>query len=347
MRRRRPAIGNEPRSPGPGSGPDPDPDPGPGPGPGGPDAGEVRNVAAAPASAPAPTRPPAAGPPPTGGRVELAARLRDYGRRYPTAVAGAIILVALALVAIVAPLIAPDPVRLNPINRLKPPSGDFWFGADFLGRDIYARTVYGTRISLTVGLAVAAISVAGGLAIGLLAGYVRWVDTVVMRVMDGVMAIPGVLLAIALISLTGAGVGNVIIAITVPEIPRVVRLVRSVVLSIREQPYVEAAVAGGTRLPRILWMHILPNTVAPLIVQATYVCASAIVIEAILSFLGAGTPPEIPSWGNIMAEGRVYVQVAPWMIFFPGVFLAIAVLAVNILGDGLRDSLDPRIARRM
>ncbi len=347
MRRRRPAIGNEPRSPGSGSGPDPGPDPGPGPGSGGPDAGEVRNVAAAPASAPAPTRPPAAAPSPTGGRGELAARLRDYGRRYPTAVAGAIILVALALVALVAPLIAPDPVRLNPINRLKPPSGDFWFGADFLGRDIYARTIYGTRISLTVGLAVAAISVAAGLAIGLLAGYVRWVDTVVMRVMDGVMAIPGVLLAIALISLTGAGVGNVIIAITVPEIPRVVRLVRSVVLSIREQPYVEAAVAGGTRLPKILWMHILPNTVAPLIVQATYVCASAIVIEAILSFLGAGTPPEIPSWGNIMAEGRVYVQVAPWMIFFPGVFLAIAVLAVNILGDGLRDSLDPRIARRM
>ena len=281
------------------------------------------------------------------GQTDLRARVRDLGRRYPTAVAGGIILVLLALVAVIAPLIAPDPVRLNPINRLKPPSGDFWFGADFLGRDIYARVIYGTRISLTVGLAVAAISVVGGLAIGLLAGYVRWVDTVVMRVMDGVMAIPGVLLAIALISLTGAGVGNVIIAITVPEVPRVVRLVRSVVLSIREQPYVEAAVAGGTRLPKILLMHILPNTVAPLIVQATYVCASAIVIEAILSFLGAGTPPEIPSWGNIMAEGRVYVQVAPWMIFFPGVFLAIAVLAVNILGDGLRDSLDPRIARRM
>lgn len=295
-------------------------------------------------AAPAPTGAPS---PARRGRGALAARLRDYWRRYPTAVAGAIILVALALVALAAPLIAPDPVRLNPINRLRPPSAEFWFGADFLGRDVYARTIYGTRISLTVGLAVAAISVAGGLAIGLLAGYVRWVDTVVMRVMDGVMAIPGVLLAIALISLTGAGVGNVVIAITIPEIPRVVRLVRSVVLSIREQPYVEAAVAGGTRLPKILWMHILPNTVAPLIVQATYVCASAIVIEAILSFLGAGTPPEIPSWGNIMAEGRVYVQVAPWMIFFPGVFLAVAVLAVNILGDGLRDSLDPRIARRM
>lgn len=279
--------------------------------------------------------------------LPMAAQVREFGRRYPTALAGGAILALLAAVALTAPLISPDPLRLNPINRLKPPGADFWFGADFLGRDVYARTIHGSRISLTVGLAVAAFSVAGGLVIGLLAGYVRWVDTVVMRIMDGLMAIPGVLLAIALISLTGAGVANVIIAITIPEVPRVVRLVRSVVLSLREQPYVEAAVSVGTRLPRILVRHILPNTVAPLIVQATYVCASAIVIEAILSFLGAGTPPEVPSWGNIMAEGRIYVQVAPWMIFFPGVFLAVAVLAVNILGDGLRDSLDPRIARRM
>ena len=168
-----------------------------------------------------------------------------------------------------------------------------------------------------------------------------------MRIMDGLMAIPGVLLAIALISLAGASVTNVIIAITIPEIPRVVRLVRAVVLTVREQPYVEAAVSVGTRLPTILFKHILPNTLAPLIVQATYVCASAVVVEAILSFLGAGTPPEIPSWGNIIAEGRTYFQIAPWMIFFPGVFLAVTVLAVNILGDGLRDSLDPRIARRM
>ncbi len=279
--------------------------------------------------------------------LAMTAQVREFGRRYPTALAGGAILALLAAVALTAPLISPDPLRLNPINRLKPPGADFWFGADFLGRDVYARTIHGSRISLTVGLAVAAFSVAGGLLFGLLAGYVRWVDTVVMRIMDGLMAIPGVLLAIALISLTGAGVANVIIAITIPEVPRVVRLVRAVVLSLREQPYVEAAVSVGTRLPRILVRHILPNTVAPLIVQATYVCASAIVIEAILSFLGAGTPPEVPSWGNIMAEGRIYVQVAPWMIFFPGVFLAVAVLAVNILGDGLRDSLDPRIARRM
>ncbi len=277
----------------------------------------------------------------------LAARVIEYSGRHPTVAIGGAVLLWLTLIAFCAPLLADDPMRLTPIQRLKPPSEEFWFGTDFLGRDVYARTIYGTRISLMVGGAVALISTAIGLAIGLFAGYVRWVDAVVMRIMDGLMAIPGILLAIALIALAGASLTNVIIAIAVPEIPRVVRLVRSVVLTIREQPYVEAAVAVGSPLPKILFKHILPNTVAPLIVQATYVCASAVVVEAILSFLGAGTPPEIPSWGNVMAEGRVYFQIAPWIIFFPGMLLAIAVLAVNVLGDGLRDSLDPRIARRM
>jgi peptide/nickel transport system permease protein len=278
------------------------------------------------------------------GRV---ARAVEYCRRHPTVLIGGGVLVVMAIVALAAPLLADDPMRLTPIKRLKPPDEAFWFGTDFLGRDLYARTIYGSRISLVVGGAVALISTIIGLVIGLLAGYVRWVDAVVMRIMDGLMAIPGVLLAIALISLAGASLTNVVIAISIPEIPRVVRLVRSVVLSIREQPYVEAAVAVGSPLFKILFKHILPNTVAPLIVQATYVCASAVVIEAILSFLGAGTPPEIPSWGNIMAEGRTYFQIAPWIIFFPGLLLAVTVLAVNILGDGLRDSLDPRIARRM
>ncbi|MAG97422.1 MAG: peptide ABC transporter permease [Rhodospirillaceae bacterium] len=282
------------------------------------------------------------GPPPP-----LKQRVWQYAKRHPTVMIGFAILVAMALISIAAPLLASDPLELNPIIRLKPPSAEFWFGTDFLGREVYARVIYGGRISLTVGLAVAVIATTVGLFIGLLAGYIRAVDAVVMRVMDGLMAIPGVLLAIALISLAGASVINVIIAITIPEVPRVVRLVRAVVLTIREQPYVEAAVSVGTKLPKILWKHILPNTMAPLIVQATYVCASAIVIESILSFLGAGTPPEVPSWGNIMAEGRDYFQIAPWMIFFPGLLLAITVLAVNILGDGLRDSLDPRIARRM
>ena len=275
------------------------------------------------------------------------AKTLAYIRRHPTVAIGLGVLLLMTIIALLAPLITGDPFRLTPIKRLKPPSEDFWFGTDFLGRDVFARTIHGSQISLMVGGAVAAISTFIGLLIGLVAGYVRWVDAIVMRIMDGLMAIPGVLLAIALISLAGASLMNVIIAICVPEIPRVVRLVRSVVLTIREQPYVEAAISVGSPLHKILFRHILPNTVAPLIVQATYVCASAVVIEAILSFLGAGTPPEIPSWGNIMAEGRTYFQIAHWIIFFPGVLLAVTVLAVNVLGDGLRDSLDPRIARRM
>ena len=283
---------------------------------------------------------------PSSGR-SLLGRFAEYYRRHPAVVIGGIVLGIIIILAIIAPLIADDPLRIKPAKRLKPMDGDFWFGTDFLGRDVYARTIYGAQISLAVGGAVAVISTIFGLIIGLLAGYIRWIDALVMRFMDGLMAIPGVLLAIALISLAGASLVNVIVAICIPEIPRVVRLVRSVVLQIRELPYVEAAVSVGSPTPKILIKHILPNTVAPLIVQATYVCASAVVIEAILSFLGAGTPPEIPSWGNIMAEGRSYFQVAPWIIFFPGVMLAITVLSVNMLGDGLRDSLDPRIARRM
>jgi peptide/nickel transport system permease protein len=274
-------------------------------------------------------------------------RFAAYYARHPTVVIGGGILVIIVLLAIFAPLIADDPLRIKPAKRLRPMDSTYWFGSDFLGRDVYARTIYGAQISLAVGGAVAIISTFFGLIIGLLAGYVRWIDAIVMRFMDGLMAIPGVLLAIALISLAGASLFNVIVAICIPEIPRVVRLVRSVTLQIRELPYVEAAVSVGSPTHKILLKHILPNTVAPLIVQATYVCASAVVIEAILSFLGAGTPPEIPSWGNIMAEGRSYFQVAPWIIFFPGGLLAITVLAVNMLGDGLRDSLDPRIARRM
>lgn len=280
-------------------------------------------------------------------RPSFAVRMKDYALRHPTVVVGGGVLFLMALIAIFAPWIANDPMKLTPINRLKPPGEAYWFGTDFLGREVFARTIYGSRVSLIVGGAVALVSVTIGLAIGLVAGYVRWIDAIVMRIMDGIMAIPGVLLAIALIAVAGSSLMNVIIAITIPEIPRVVRLVRSVVLTIREQPYVEAAVSVGSSLPKILIRHILPNTVAPLIVQATFVCASAVVIEAILSFLGAGTPPEIPSWGNVMAEGRIYFQVAPWILFFPGVLLATTVLAVNILGDGLRDSLDPRIARSM
>ena len=258
------------------------------------------------------------------------------------------VLTVMVLIAILAPWLGTvDAQALSPINRLKPPSGDYWFGTDMLGRDVYSRVIYGSRISLTVGIAVAALSIAVGLAIGLVTGFIRWLDAIVMRVMDGLMSIPSVLLAIALMALTKASVGNVIFAITLAEVPRVVRLVRSLVLSLREQPYVEAAIAAGTNLPLILLRHILPNTVAPLLVQGTYICASAMITEAILSFIGAGTPPNIPSWGNIMAEARSLFQIAGYLILLPGLFLSLTVLAVNLLGDGMRDALDPRLARRM
>jgi peptide/nickel transport system permease protein len=252
------------------------------------------------------------------------------------------------LIAILAPWLGTvDPQAVLPLERLKPPSKQFWFGSDMLGRDVYSRVIYGARVSLAVGLAVALLSTIVGLTIGLVTGYIRWLDAIVMRIMDGLMSIPSVLLAIALMALTKASIENVIIAITLAEVPRVVRLVRSLVLTLREQPYVEAAVAAGTTLPRILARHILPNTVAPLLVQATYVCASAMITEAILSFIGAGTPPNIPSWGNIMAEARSLFQIAGYLIFFPGLCLSLTVLAVNLLGDGMRDALDPRLARRM
>jgi peptide/nickel transport system permease protein len=268
----------------------------------------------------------------------------------------------MTLIALLAPVLGTlDPASIAPADRnLTPgtastvdlPNGQevlwvHWMGTDTLGRDVYSRVIYGARVSLIVGVAVAALSVAVGLAIGLVAGYLRWLDAIVMRVMDGLMAIPSILLAIGLVSLWGGGLSTVLIAIAIPEIPRVVRLVRSIVLSVREEPYVEAAVALGTSTPLILIRHVLPNTVAPMIVQGTYVCASAILVEAILSFLGAGIPPETPTWGNIMAEGRLLFQVFPHNILFPGIFLALTVLAVNVLGDGLRDTLDPRLAKRI
>ncbi len=268
-------------------------------------------------------------------------------RRHPQLTLGGAMILVMVLMALAAPLLAGDPIGFRPANRLKPPSAQFWFGTDNLGRDVYNRTVFGAQVSLEVGLSVAVLSVAIGLALGLVAGYARRADAVIMRFMDGFMAIPAILLAIALIAVTRPNVGTVVAAITLPEIPRVVRLVRSLVLTIRTQPYVAAAVAGGARPVKILWRHILPNTLAPLTVQATYVAGSAVLVEAALSFLGAGTPPEVPSWGNMIAGGRSFFQVAPWTIFFPGACLAITVLGINLLGDGLRDRLDPRLSRRL
>ncbi len=264
------------------------------------------------------------------------------------------VLVALAILfcIIAAALLAPwlntiDPSQINPSERLSGFSAENWFGTDALGRDVYSRVVYGARISLIIGAGVALTSMAAGLLIGVVAGYFRAADAIIMRIMDGLMAIPGILLAIALVSLSGASLMTVLVAITIPEIPRVVRLVRSIILSIRSEPYVEAAVTLGTRLPTLLMRHVIPNTIAPLIVQGTYVCASAMLTEAVLSFLGVGISPEVPSWGNIMAEGRMYFQLFPSLILCPGIFLSLVVLSVNLLGDAMRDYLDPKMAEKL
>jgi peptide/nickel transport system permease protein len=280
--------------------------------------------------------------------VKVRRGVTGFLRNNPTVAIGGALLLALVLIGIFAPYLwTVDPTALAPARRLRPPSADHWFGTDALGRDVYSRVLYGTRVSLTVGLSVALLATLAGLTIGLVSGFVRWADGIVMRIMDGLMSIPPILLAIALMALTRGSVGNVIMAITVAEIPRVSRLVRSVVLSLREQAYVDAAIASGTRAPMIILRHILPNTMAPMLVQATYVCASAMIVESILSFIGAGTPPTIPSWGNIMAEGRALWQVKPYIVFFPAAFLSLTVLAVNLVGDGLRDALDPRMAKSL
>jgi peptide/nickel transport system permease protein len=274
---------------------------------------------------------------------------------------GGLVLALLVLVALAAPWLGTvDPSLFDPASRdlLPGRAGEitdldgntrghtFLFGSDSFGRDIYSRVIYGTRVSLVVGIATALVSVSIGVLFGLLAGYIRWVDGPLMRVMDGIMSIPAILIAIALVALWRGSLLTVVIAIAIPEIPRVTRLVRSLVLTVREEPYVEAAVSLGTPTWKIMLRHILPNTVAPLIVQGTFIAASGILVEAILSFLGVGLPPDIPTWGNVMAEGRAQFSELPHNILFPGLFLAVTVLAINILGDGLRDTLDPKMAKR-
>lgn len=282
------------------------------------------------------------------GIVSIIARMTATLRRHPSVVIGAVILCVIVIATAFAPWLAThDPQAINPMLRLRGFSAAHWLGTDALGRDIWSRAIYGGRVSLVVGLIVALFATAVGLAVGLVSGFNRIADAILMRIMDGLMAIPAILLAIALMAVARASIATVIFAITIVEVPRVARLVRSVVLSIREQAYIEAATVVGSRFWRMLWKHVLPNTLAPLTVQATYICAAAILIESLLSFLGAGTPPEVASWGNIMAEGRTYFQLSPWLILTPGLFLATTVLAVNLMGDGLRDMLDPAIARGM
>ena len=280
----------------------------------------------------------------------------------PSVIIGAVLITLIALIGISAPMLTSiDPAAINPANRNQTPGYEYTerddegnkitkravMGTDSLGRDVYTRVLYGARVSLIVGISVAMLSVVIGLAIGLVSGYFRWVDGIVMRIMDGLMAIPAILLAIALVSFSGASLLTVIIAVAIPDIPRVVRLVRSIVLTIREEPYVEAAISVGTPTAKVIWRHVLPNTLAPLIVQATFSCGAAILLEAVLSFLGVGIPPQTPTWGNIMAEGRQLFQVYPHIILFPGIFLALTVLAINMLGDGMRDTIDPRMSKKL
>ena len=282
--------------------------------------------------------------------------------RNPSVIVGGTILLIMLAIAILAPYLGTvSPTRIDPAARNKKPDTEITFrlddgttakrvaifGTDSLGRDVYSRVIYGTRVSLAVGIAVSLIAVAIGTMIGLISGYIRWLDGIIMRFMDGLMAIPGILLAIALVSIWRAGLITVIFAIVVPDVPRVVRLVRSIVLTVREEPYVEGAVSVGTPTWVLMIRHILPNPIAPLIVQGTFIAAAAILTEAALSFLGIGIPPEIPSWGNIMAEGRTLFRVFPHNIFYPGIFLAFTVLAINIMGDGLRDTLDPKMSKKV
>jgi len=275
-------------------------------------------------------------------------RLVSSMRRRPTIWLGIIILSALTFCALFSPWLGTvDPNAIEVTARMRFPSDNHWFGTDSLGRDLYSRVLYGTRISLLVGLSVAAIATSVGVAIGLIAGMNRLLDMVIMRVVDGLMAIPPILLAIALVALAGANIRNVIAAVTIGETPRVVRLMRSVVLSAREEPYVEGAITSGARTLSILWRHILPNTTSPILVQATYIFASAMIAEAALSFIGAGIPVETPSWGNIMSEARTLWQIRPYIVFIPAAFLSVAVLGVNMIGDGLRDALDPRLVRKL
>lgn len=280
-------------------------------------------------------------------RAARARRLLALPRPGWLTVAAIIVLALIVLAGAFAPLLAPfEPTELNSMMRLKPADATHWMGTDSYGRDLFSRVLYGARISMIVGFSTALGSLAIGLPLGLIAGWFPLADGVLMRIMDGLMAIPGILLAIAVVALTKAGLVTVIIAIMLPEIPQVVRLVRARVISVRNEAYVEAARLLGTSSTRIIWRHLLPATFGPMIVQGTYIYAAAILTEAALSFLGVGIGTETPTWGNIMAEGRLYFALTPSLVFWPAVVLSFCILSINILGDALRDSLDPKMKAR-
>lgn len=271
-----------------------------------------------------------------------------FFRKNPNIAYGTAVIGVMMLLTVLAPVMnTVPPNTISPWERFQAPSSSSWFGTDHLGRDVYSRTIYGTRISILVGLACGLISIIAGAVIGLIAGYYRRLDGILMRLMDGLMAIPTILLAMAMMALLGGSVQNVIIAISVTQTPIAARVLRSAVMSVREQTYVDAARALGASTVRILGLHVLPNTVAPLIVQATFIAAAAVLIEAYLSFLGAGTPIDQTSWGQIMAEAQLYLSRAEWVMVFPGVFLTLTVLGISLAGDGLRDTLDPRLKRKL
>ena len=292
-------------------------------------------------------------PRPASQSVELRAQTRLRERpwhadlfRHKGIVIGGALLFIILMTAILAPVLAThDPGAVRPEVRLSPPGPVHYFGTDNFGRDLYSRTVFGARVSLLVGGSVALLSGLAGVVFGLLAGYYRRVDTPLMRVMDSLMAFPGIVLAVGIMAAMGAHVANVIVALSVVYTPRVVRVVRSVVLTIVNMQYIEAARTIGLADRRILFRHILPNCISPLIVQGTFIFSEAVLGEAALSFLGVGTPPYIPSWGIILGEARLYIRPAPWMMILPGLALTITVLGLNLMGDGIRDWLDPRLRR--
>jgi peptide/nickel transport system permease protein len=264
--------------------------------------------------------------------------------RRRTALVGALLVVVYLMIALFAPILSRrDPHVLDVSARLSAPSAGHWFGRDDVGRDVWSRVVYGTRLSFVVGASVVLVSFFGGLAAGLAGGYYRGLDNVLMRFMDGLMAFPGIVLAIALVAALGPSVANVIAALAVVYIPRVARLVRGSVLVVRETPYVEAARALGSSDVRVVVRHVLPNCLSPVIVQATFIFAAAVLGEAALSFLGLGVPPQVPSLGNVLAEGRLYLHQAPWLTLLPGAAIMGAILGLNLFGDGLRDLLDPKL----
>jgi peptide/nickel transport system permease protein len=268
-------------------------------------------------------------------------------RKHKGILAGGIVLTILVIAAVFAPLIVTnDPRRISAYTHLRAPNQYYFFGTDSQGRDVFSRVIYGARLSLFVGFFTSVVTIVLGTLIGMVASFYRRVDAVIMRIIDGMMAFPGIILAIGIMAVRGPSIANIIVALSVVGTPRVVRLVRSVVLGLRDTPFVESAIAIGNPDVRIMWRHILPNILAPLIVQASITFADAILAEATLSFLGAGAPPEIPSWGSMLSDSKNLLQQAPWTMLFPGAALALAIFGLNILGDGLRDLLDPRLRER-